>query len=230
MPQALAVIPARGGSKRIPRKNVRDMSGRPLISWAIDIALASGQFDEVVVSTDDDEIATIAESSGASVPFRRPASLADDHASTASVIAHAASHMRERGLVADLVCCLYPAAIFVTTDDLVGARQLLEAATRPYAAAVVPYPHPIQRALQLGTEGELTPVDPEGLAKRTQDLPARWHDAGQFYWGRASAWLAGQPILPNAVGYPLAVGAVVDIDTEDDWLLAERLHGARLRP
>ncbi|MDP1878025.1 MAG: pseudaminic acid cytidylyltransferase [Actinomycetota bacterium] len=225
----LAVIPARGGSKRIPRKNIRAMSGRPLMAWAIETALASGEFDEVTVSTDDDEIARIAESIGATVPFRRPAALADDHASTASVIAHATSEMRRQGLAPDLVCCLYPAAIFVTADDLAGARRLLETSTRPYAAAVVRYSHPIQRALALDEGGELTPVDPEGLAMRTQDLPSRWHDAGQFYWGRTDAWVAGQPILPNAVGYPLAEGSVVDIDTEEDWRVAERLHSVKLR-
>lgn len=225
---SLAVIPARGGSKRIPRKNIRPMNGRPLIAWAIETALASGEFSDVVVSTDDDEIAEIARALGASVPFMRPADLSDDNASTVSVVAHAVVHLHGLGHEFGHVCCIYPAAILVTADDLRGAREVLLASSQDYASTVVRFGHPIQRALALGADGALQFVDPEAAAQRTQDLPPRWHDAGQFYWGRADAWLNTTPILPNAVGYELPSHRAVDIDTEDDWLRAERLHAVAL--
>ncbi len=225
---AIAVIPARGGSKRIPRKNIRVMNGRPLIAWAIDTALASGEFSHVVVSTDDEEIAGIAVDSGASVPFMRPASLADDVASTVSVIAHAVGQLQKQGFAGDLACCIYPAALLVTPDDLLQARARLLASPRHYASTIVSYGHPIQRALDVGPDGALTFVDPAAAAMRTQDLAPRWHDAGQFYWGRVGAWLAETAILPNSIGYELPAHRAVDIDTEDDWLRAERLHAAAL--
>ncbi len=225
---SLAVIPARGGSKRIPRKNIRVMNGRPLIVWAIESARACGEFSDIVVSTDDDEIAGIARECGASVPFMRSTELADDFASTVSVVADAVERMQALGFAGDLVCCIYPAAILVTPTDLEGARALLDHSDRPYAATIVRYPHPIQRAFEVGPHGELTFVDPTGAAQRSQDLPPRWHDAGQFYWGRVDAWRAMTAILPNAVGYQLPADRAVDIDTEDDWLRAERLHATAI--
>ena len=229
LPSSVAVIPARGGSKRIPRKNIRPMNGRPLIAWAIDTVLTSAEFSDVVVSTDDDEIAEIARTLGASVPFARPAELSDDSASTVSVVAHAVGHLQGQGHEFDLVCCIYPAAILVTADDLRGARAALLASSHDYASTVVRFGHPIQRALDLGADGALRFVDPEAAAQRTQDLPPRWHDAGQFYWGRAGAWRQATPILPNAVGYELPSHRAVDIDTEDDWQRAERLQAVALR-
>jgi N-acylneuraminate cytidylyltransferase len=225
---SVAVIPARGGSKRIPRKNIRVMNGRPLIAWAIETALASDAFSDVVVSTDDDEIAGIARDSGASVPFMRPAALADDVASTVSVVAHAVDHLREDGVDIDLACCIYPASILVTPDDLRRAREVLLASSRDYVSTIVRYGHPIQRALDVGADGALSVVDPTAAASRTQDLPPRWHDAGQFYWGRVAAWRDEIAILPNSVGYELPAHRAVDIDTEDDWLRAERLHAVAL--
>lgn len=225
---SIAVIPARGGSKRIPRKNVRLMNGRPLIAWAIDTAIASGEFSDVVVSTDDDEIAEIARALGASVPFVRPAELSHDHASTVSVVAHAVEHLLRRGDEFDLACCIYPAAILVTAHDLRGALAALLASSHDYASTVVRFGHPIQRALDLGADGALRFADPEAAGHRTQDLPPRWHDAGQVYWGRAGAWRKATPILPNSVGYELPSHRAVDIDTEDDWLRAERLHAVAL--
>lgn len=204
------------------------MNGRPLIAWAIETALASGEFFEVLVSTDDDEIAATARASGASVPFMRPAELSDDVASTVSVVAHAVEYLRGRGGEIDLICCIYPAAILVTAEDLHGAREALLHSSRDYASTVVRYGHPIQRALTLGADGALHFVDPATADRRTQDLPPRWHDAGQFYWGRADAWREATPILPNSVGYEIPAHRAVDIDTEDDWLRAERLHALTL--
>jgi N-acylneuraminate cytidylyltransferase len=225
---ALAVIPARGGSKRIPRKNIRLLSGRPLIAWTIETAVSSGLFSEVIVSTDDPEIAQIAESAGAAVPFIRPVELANDTATTGAVVAHAVEFMTDAGFAGDDVCCLYPSAIFVTGEDLIRARALLDdnAAHRQYVMSVVEYPHPIQRALSIGEDGAATPVSPEYALTRTQDLESRFHDAGQFYWGKAEAWQEMRPVLESVTAYVLPHGSVVDIDTEADWLLAERIHTA----
>lgn len=227
--RALAVIPARGGSKRIPRKNVRMMSGRPLVAWAVDLCRGSGLFEDTIVSTDDDEIAEIARAAGATVPFRRPAELADDHTSTVAVVAHTVSWFTSQYGPLDAACCVYPAAILVADRDLSGGRDLLEQTDRSYVASVTEYPHPIQRALERDDAGRLTFVDPAAAGARTQDLPPRWHDAGQFYWGRWAAWADGLAILPHAAGYPLAPGSVVDIDTEADWDRAASLHGLRPR-
>lgn len=204
------------------------MNGRPLIAWAIDTARACGEFADIVVSTDDDEIADIARECGASVPFTRPAELADDFASTASVVADAVERMQALGFAGDLVCCVYPAAILVRPGDIAGARKLLSASDRAYSSTIVRYPHPIQRALELHPDGSLEFVDPANASQRTQDLPPRWHDAGQFYWGRVDAWRAMTAILPNSVGYQLPQDRAVDIDTEEDWLRAQRLHATTL--
>lgn len=227
---ALAVIPARGGSKRIPRKNVRSLSGRPLIAWAIDIALSSGAFERVVVSTDDDEIADVARSAGAEVPFIRPLALSDDYATTGAVMSHAVTAMRQAGFTGDHVCCIYPGAVFVTGDDVSDARLLLDVEPRmDYVMAVVEYPHPVQRALRVDPTGIASPVSPEFVRTRTQDLESFWHDAGQFYWGRGQAWVEDRPVHGNARAYRLRHSAVVDIDTEQDWAKAEWMHDALLR-
>jgi len=226
---ALAVIPARGGSKRLPRKNIRTMSGRPLIEWAIELALASDLFVEVVVSTDDRAIADIARAVGASVPFERPSELSTDTASTGSVVRHAVSEMQVRGFKGTHVCCIYPAAIFVSTADLADARLLLEGSDRDYVATLVRYQHPIQRALDMDSQFRIDAIDPQGAAQRTQDLPTRWHDAGQFYWGRTQSWLDEIPILPNSVGYELCATEVQDIDNESDWQRAQIIHTQHLQ-
>jgi N-acylneuraminate cytidylyltransferase len=222
--QCVAVIPARGGSKRIPRKNIREFSGQPLIAWPIRMCLESGLFSRVVVSTDDDEIAAIAQSHGAELPFRRPDALADDHASTVAVMAHAVQALREESPQLEFACCVYPACALLGPADLAAALAGLVAEPRAdFSAVVSTYSHPIQRALEVH-EGRLRPVDPESAAMRTQDLPARWHDDGQFYWGRTEAWLQQRPILANAVPYEVDASRVCDIDTEDDWKRAELLH------
>ena len=229
--RSVAVLPARGGSKRIPRKNVRVMNGRPLIAWAIEGALASSAFDAVVVSTDDPEIADVSRAAGALVPFERPAHLADDHASTGSVIAHAVGELRAQGTLSaadDLLCCVYPAAIGVRPEDFARGRALLVAGDVPYVTTVVRYAHPIQRAMDIDARGRIQLIDPSASSQRTQDLPPRWHDAGQFYWGRVGAWSAGLPIFPNSLALELAAAEVLDIDTEDDWRRAEGLHALRL--
>lgn len=229
-PPALAIIPARGGSKRIPRKNVRLMSGKPLISWAIGVAIESGVFDQVVVSTDDHEIAEVAVSYGATVPFIRPNDLSGDHATTTPVIAHAVTELARQGRQADQVCCIYPAAIFVSPLDYIKSRALLaQSRQQAIVTSIVRYPHPIQRALVLDPDGTVDFIDPAHVQTRTQDLPDRWHDAGQFYWGRSETWVASNPTLRGALGYPLRSSQVVDIDTEEDWERAQHLHSGHLQ-
>jgi pseudaminic acid cytidylyltransferase len=221
----LAIIPARGGSKRIPRKNLRVFCGKPMIVWSIEAAQESGCFERIVVSTDDEEIAEVAREHGAEVPFMRPAELSDDHTGTTPVVAHAARSCDAAD--DDLVCCIYATTPFLRAEDLVRGGEVLEASGAEYAFTVTSYASPIQRALRLTSEGRVEMLDPSAFETRSQDLEEVWHDAGQFYWGRARAWKAGTPIFSrNAVPIPLSRHRVQDIDTEEDWTLAERLFRA----
>lgn len=223
--KAIAVIPARGGSKRIPRKNVRGFHGRPLIEWPIEVALRSGLFTAVVVSTDDDEIAEIAVRAGATVPFRRPSHLADDHAPTVPVVKHAVEWWQARQEPLETVCCIYPTAPMLVADDLLAARRRLENdETLDYAISVTDYAFPVHRSVTMGRTGRLQMIWPEHVQTRSQDLPQVWHDAGQFYWGRTGAWLDERPFFTSeAAGVCLPRARVQDIDTEEDWEIAEAL-------
>ena len=226
--RAIAVIPARGGSKRIHRKNIRLMSGLPLIHWAIQTAINSRQFDRVIVSTDDSEIAAIALEGGAEVPFTRSQGLADDYASTVSVVADAIIQVGGEDQFA-FTCCVYPTGIFATIEDLKQGRLLLEANPKThYVAPVVRYGHPIQRALEIDEQGKISFVDETQSLRRTQDLPPRFHDAGQFYMGRTESWLKGVSILGNAIGFELPSWRAIDVDSEDDWIRAEALYRTQL--
>lgn len=221
----LAIIPARGGSKRIPRKNIRPFAGKPMIRYAIDAARESGLFDHVVVSTDDEEIAAIAAEAGAEVPFVRPPELADDHTPTVPVIAHAIEACRALGWEARFVCCIYPGVPLIRVGDLASALALVREGA-PYAFPVAAFPSPIQRALRLGADGTVRPFQPEHAATRTQDLEPAYYDAGQFYWGQTEAWLEGLNIHRHAKAVVIPEWRVADIDTEDDWVRAEALHAA----
>jgi len=200
------------------------MSGRPLLSWAVATALGTATFSEVFVSTDDPEIAEIAKASGARVPSLRPTELSGDFTSTSEVMAFAVREALEAIGSFELACCIYPAAIGMNSADLTGALTALTLATRPFCASVVRYPHPVQRSFALGPHFEIEFDDAAAATQRTQDLPPRWHDAGQFYWGYTDAWLQQQPILLNAIGFEVSASRVVDIDTEDDWVRAELMH------
>ena len=220
----LAVIPARGGSKRIPRKNIRPFFGRPMIAWSIEAALQSGCFDHVIVSTDDDEIAEVARANGAETPFRRPAELADDHTATIPVIAHAIEWCRQNSLVHDYVCCLYATAPFVDANDIRNGHSLLEREGCDYVFPVTSFPFPIQRAIRLTPDRRAEMFHPEHLGTRSQDLEEAYHDAGQFYCGRSEAWLHHRPIFsPSAAPLILPRYRVQDIDTLEDWERAERM-------
>lgn len=220
----LAVIPARGGSKRIPRKNVRLFDGRPIIGYSIEAALRSKLFDRVVVSTDDDEIAACASALGADVPFRRPPALADDHTGTNAVTRHAVDSIEAAGTRVDEVCCIYATAPFVTGEDLRAAQALLLSEIE-FVFAATRFEFPVQRALLRGDGGRIAPMFPQWIASRSQDLPEALHDAGQFYWGRPESFRRHE-VLFRAVtaAYDLPSYRVQDIDTEDDWIRAERLY------
>lgn len=220
----LAVIPARGGSKRIPRKNIKPFCGKPMIAWSIEAALQSGCFDQVVVSTDDAEIADVARKCGAQVPFIRPAALSDDHTGTTAVVAHAIDWFTAQGQALDQVCCLYATAPFVTAEDLRAGLKVLMESGADYAFSVTSYAFPIQRAIRITSAQRIEMFNPENFNARSQDLEAAYHDAGQFYWGRAKAWIQGKMIFsPTSVPVLLPRHRVQDIDTHEDWLMAEYL-------
>lgn len=219
----IAVIPARGGSKRIPRKNIRSFRGRPLISWVIQSILASQLFDQVVVSTDDHEIAEIAIEYGAEVPFLRSKQLSNDTTGLVEVMGDAVRQLNLELTSEIMMCCVLPAAVNITAAHL---RQSLTQHSQaswpqPYCATVTKFPHPIDRALTLSQDGRLIARHASSLNLRTQDLTEYWHDAGQFYWGSTSAWTTIPHLLENALGYELPNWRVHDIDTKEDWLRAE---------
>lgn len=218
----IAFIPARGGSKRIPRKNIKPFCGKPMIAWSIEAARASGLFDHIVVSTDDAEIAEVAKVYGAEVPFMRPAELSDDHTSTSPVLAHAIEWYRERGHMPDPVCCIYATAPFITAADLQRGLQTLTNTGSDFAFSVTSYAFPIQRAIKLTKEGRVEMFQHEHFDTRSQDLEEAYHDAGQFYWGRPEAWLTGKPIFTvDSAPVILPRYRVQDIDTLEDWARAE---------
>ena len=223
----LAVIPARGGSKRLPRKNIKLFGGKPMIAWSIEAAMQSGCFDRIIVSTDDTEIADVARSHGAEVPFMRPPELSDDHTGTIPVIAHAIQWQKERGNTATEVCCIYATAPFVQAEDIQRGLALLSHTGADYAFSVTSYAFPIQRAIRITSKQRVDMFQPDQFNTRSQDLEEAWHDAGQFYWGKAQAWLAQKPVFSNdATPIRLPRHLVQDIDTPDDWIRAEWLHRA----
>ena len=222
----IAIIPARGGSKRIPRKNIKEFSGQPMIAYAIRAALETQLFDRVVVSTDDTEIAEIAKQFGAEVPFIRPAELANDHTPTVPVIAHAIRELTAQGASPDLVCCIYPGVPLIRSDDLATAYQLLLSTQAGYCYPVAEYPSAIQRSLRRLPDGCVRPLHPENEWTRTQDLETFYFDAGQFYWGQVSAWLSGLGLQSHGSGLVIPQWRVVDIDTPEDWHRAELLFRA----
>lgn len=220
----IAVIPARGGSKRIPRKNIKLFCGKPMIAWSIAAAKESGCFDRIVVSTDDQEIARVAREQGADIPFMRPATLADDHTATAPVIAHAIQALQQTGCNPTEVCCIYATAPFLAPEDIRrGLGKLLETESQ-FVFPVTSFPFAIQRAIRLAADGRMTMFQPDQFLTRSQDLEQAWHDAGQFYWGSAASWSSGDPVFgPRSYAIILPRYRVQDIDTIEDWQMAEFL-------
>ena len=218
----VAIIPARGGSKRIPRKNIKEFCGKPMIAWSIEAAQQSGVFDRIIVSTDDNEIADIAREHSAEVPFMRPEELSNDHAGTMPVIHHAADWIITEGHVLDYVCCIYATAPFIRAEDLKLGFNLIKEKNSDFCFTVTSYPYPIQRALKISAENEISMFDPEQFNVRSQDLIEAWHDAGQFYWGKTEAWLMEKVVFKShAIPLVLSRERVQDIDTPEDWRLAE---------
>lgn len=220
----LAVIPARGGSKRIPRKNIRTFRGLPMVAWSIAAAWASGLFDHVIVSTDDPEIARVAREHGAQVPFTRPVELSDDHTGTMPVTAHAVRWALDQGWPLQAVCCIYATAPMLTGGDLERGLRLLDDTGKSFAFAATDYAAPVFRAFHRSEDGGVAMLFPEHHATRSQDLPRVLHDAGQFYWGRPKAWLEAETLF-GSDSAPLEIprSRVQDIDTPEDWLRAEAL-------
>lgn len=220
----VAVIPARGGSKRIPRKNIKFFFGKPMIAWSIETAIASKLFDRIIVSTDDPEIAEVARNYGAEVPFLRPDDLSNDYAGTTEVIAHATQWLIDQGLSISAVCCIYATAPFVQVQDLIRGLQVLESGFWSYTFSATDFAAPIFRAFMESSEGGIEMFFPEHFLTRSQDLPRALHDAGQFYWGQPSAWLEGKRIFDRH-SLPIIIPRwrVQDIDSEEDWIRAEMI-------
>lgn len=221
----IAVIPARGGSKRIPRKNIKEFCGKPMIAWSIRAAQASGLFERVIVSTDDAEIADVARTWGAEIPFLRPAELSNDFAGTTEVVAHATRWISEQGAPISAVCCIYATAPLIQVDDLARGWQALQSGNWAYAFSVTEFSPSIYRAFRQHPQGGVEMIFPEFFTTRSQDLPVALHDAGQFYWGRPSAWTEGVRIFDrHSMPIPIPRWRVQDIDDMDDWVRAEMIY------
>lgn len=217
---SVAVIPARGGSKRLPRKNIREFCGRPMIAWPIAAALESGLFNRVIVSTDDAEIADVARAHGAEIPFRRPDGLADDHATVLDVMQHAAHELKGE----ERLCCIYATAPFIRAEDLAAADAMMTAGNWRYVLPVASFAFPVQRALVRNEDGSAAMLYPEHERTRSQDLPECYHDAGQFILGRREAFAANEAVFASHTGLlVLPRKRVQDIDTAEDWEMAEAM-------
>ena len=224
----IAVIPARGGSKRIPRKNIKEFFGKPMIAWAISVALESGLFDHIVVSTDDNEIAVIGRKWGAETPFVRPVELADDLTPTVPVVSHAVKTCIDNGWKVEYACCIYPCVPFLQAGDLIDAFNILQKADTDFVYPVTEYAHPIQRAMLQLPSGQMQFFSSEFELTRTQDLEKSYHDTGLFYWGKASAWLQQKKMHTDGLGMVIQNWRVVDIDSMDDWKRAENFYKANI--
>ena len=224
----IAIIPARGGSKRIPRKNIRPFAGQPLIAYSIKAARECGLFDHVIVSTDDEEIAAIARQHGAETPFVRPAELANDHATTVPVIRQAVQWVQQNLGPVEQVCCIYATAPFLQAAALRAAHQQFEQhQVGGYVFSATSFPFPIQRSFKLNEQGLVEMFWPEHYNTRSQDLEHAYQDAGQFYWGSAQSYLDNKIFFStDSMAYLLPRHMVQDIDTPEDWTRAELMYAA----
>lgn len=220
----IAIIPARSGSQRIPQKNVRLFNGKPIIAYSIEAAINSKLFDDVIVSTDSQDIAQLAKSYGASVPWLRPKELADHYTATLPVIQHAIEAY-DRKNTTEFVCCIYATAPFVSAKLLQLAYKKIMQSNAAYCLPICEFDYPIQRALNLSSEQRISMAQTEYMKTRSQDLSACYHDVGQFYFGRINSWLSGDDILgEQSMGIVIPRSHALDIDTEEDWLIAEAIH------
>ena len=225
----VAVIPARGGSKRIPRKNIKSFNGKPMIAYSIQAAIDCNLFDDIIVSTDDEKIAEIAREYGANVPFLRPAELSDDYTGTRAVTNHALKFYADNYAEPSYGCCIYATAPFVQSKYLrEGLSKLEKAPEQSFAFSVTSFAFPIQRAIKLEGNGVM-PMYPEFSQTRSQDLVDGYHDAGQFYWGRYSDYLSEKAMFSrHSIPIIIPRHLVQDIDTTEDWERAELMYQAYL--
>jgi pseudaminic acid cytidylyltransferase len=221
MDNKLAIIPARGGSKRIPRKNIKPFLDQPIIKYSIDAAINSNLFDEIIVSTDDDEIARIALSCGAKVPFIRSEATSNDYASTVDVLEEVFAEYKKIGKTFEYCCCLYPAAPLISPQNLMKGFEILKESDADSVVPVVRFSYPIQRALKI-EKRRLFMMWPDNTSLRSQDLTSAYHDAGEFYWCRVKNLLLHKQIFTeNTVPMELSELEAQDIDNEEDWKIAE---------
>ena len=221
----ICIIPARGGSKRIPKKNIKFFRGAPMIEWSINAAIKSKCFDRIIVSTDDDEIAKISIKAGADVPFMRPHELSNDFASTREVIEHAIRWLSQESIKIKFVCCLYATAPFVLYEDIIkGFQKIRNIKDNNFLFTCTSFEYPIQRALKISKNGFSKMILPQNYPKRSQDLEETYHDAGQFYIGSKNAWLYNDNLFENGSPLLLPRWRVQDIDTVEDWIRAENMH------
>jgi pseudaminic acid cytidylyltransferase len=221
----VAIIPARGGSERIPRKNIKPFLGKPIIAYSIETVLRSKLFDRVIVSTDDLGIVDVACRFGAECPFVRPYALSDSFTGTNAVVKHAIEWLHNQGVAVEYACCIYATAPFLQAGYLEEGFGRLLQSDRLYAFSVTTFPFPIQRAIRITPNGDIEPMYPTTIMKRSQDLEEAYHDAGQFYWGKAEAFLEEVPIF-SAASVPVILPRylVQDIDTPEDWERAELMY------
>lgn len=220
----LCVIPARGNSKRIPKKNIKNFHGKPIIAWSIELAIKSKCFDKIIVSTDDAKISKIAKDYGAETPFVRPKNLSDDHTETVHVISHAIQWYIRRNIKPQYVCCIYATAPFVKIKDLKRGLKILKKTKCNFTFLATNYNYPIQRSFKIKNNGKLKMFYPKYLNYRSQDLEQSYHDVGQFYWGTADAWSKKKNIIStNSIPILISRESAVDIDTQEDWKIAEKV-------
>lgn len=221
----LAIIPARGGSKRILRKNIKDFCGKPMLYYAIEAIKKTKMFSDIIVSTDDSEIKEVVLKLGAKVPFLRPRNLSDDFTPTQPVIAHAIKEYLDRKVDFESVCCVYPCVPLITSNDIMEAFKVHKMNRRKYCFPIAEFSPPIDQALKINEKNQkLLPLFPGNELKRTQDIKKTYYDAGQFYWGEKDLWLNEPNIIGNGVGCILPSWRIVDIDNLDDWKRAELIY------
>ena len=223
----LCVIPARGGSKRIPKKNIKKFCGIPIIVWSIKQAIESKCFDKIIVSTDNVEIANLAKKYGADVPFMRSKKLSDDYTGTVPVISHAVKWQTKNFQKPLFVCCMYATAPFINSKDVKYGLKILKKFKPEYTFSATNYTYPIQRSFKIKKNNKIEMFYPKHYDSRSQDLEEAFHDAGQFYWGATDAWLKNKPLISkNSIPILINPELVHDIDTPQDWRIAETMFKA----
>ena len=219
----IAIIPARGGSKRIPKKNIKKFNGKPMIYWPIYVLKKSKLFKKIIVSTDDTQIAKIASKYGAEVPFKRPKKLSNDFAVTSDVMNHALNYLNKKGENYDYVCCVYATNPFLKVQHLKNSHKIFKKSDKEFLFSATEYNYPIQRSFYI-KNNIIKMLDKKNFFKRTQDLETLYHDAGQFYWSKPSSW-KNNPIIFSKISIPYVIPyhEVVDIDNIQDWKKAEKM-------